>query len=105
MQSLKALGYPVELLAYYGLGQHWRAGGGVRFVMDPHISGSGVAGGADMKFRSTTGGVVEGEYLLSRTGWVQVGFKLRCVFERYQPVAGGPSLNGNHVGIFTNAYV
>jgi hypothetical protein len=102
--SLRFARYPVELSAYYGFGEHWRAGGGVRFVMDPHISGSGVAGGADVKFRSTTGGVIEGEYLLTRGSWVQFGFKLRYVLERYQPEAGGASLSGNHVGILANAY-
>jgi hypothetical protein len=102
--SLQFSRYPLELLAYYGLGQHWRAGGGVRFVLDPHISGSGVAGGANVKFRSATGGVIEGEYLLSRTSWAQVGFKVRYVFERYRPEAGGSTLNGNHVGILTSAY-
>jgi hypothetical protein len=102
--SIRFARYPVELLAYYGFGQHWRAGGGARFVMDPHISGSGVAGGADVKFRSTTGGVIEGEYLLSGAGWVQFGFKLRYVLEHYQPQSGGGSLNGNHVGILANAY-
>jgi len=96
--------YPIELLAYYGLSPRFRAGGGVRFVQDPHISGSGIGGGADVKFNSTTGGVIEGEYLLPRSGWVQVGFKLRYVFEHYQLEGGGPSATGNHVGIFGAVY-
>jgi hypothetical protein len=102
--SLRFSRYPVELLAYYGFGENWRAGGGVRFVMDPHISGGGVAGGTDVKFRSATGAVLEGEYLLSRTGWVQFGFKLRYVFEHYQPEFGGASVSGNHVGALVNTY-
>jgi hypothetical protein len=102
--SLRFGRYPVELLAYYNLAEHWRAGGGVRFVMNPHVSGSGVAGGADLRFRSTTGAIVEGEYLLSRTGWAQFGFKLRYVVEQYQPRSGGASVSGNHVGIFSSLY-
>jgi len=96
--------YPIELLAYYAFNEHWRAGGGVRFVQDPHISGGGLAGGIDVKFDSTTGGVIEGEYLTSRSGWVQLGIKLRYVFESYQVQNGGPSATGNHVGIFGAVY-
>ena len=95
---------PIELLAYYRFNDHWRAGGGVRFVTDPRLSGSGVANGADVKFRSTTGGVIEGEYLFAEMHPVQLGVKLRYVIESYQVENGGPSFNGNHVGILTSVY-
>lgn len=103
--SLRFERFPIEVLGYYWIDPHWRAGGGVRFVQSPRVTGSGVLGGNDVNFDSTTGAVVEGEYLiLPASNRVQVGVKLRYVAERYQLQGGGPSVSGNHVGIMSSVY-
>jgi hypothetical protein len=103
--SLRFERFPIELLGHYRIDPHWRAGGGVRFVQSPRVTGSGVLGGNDVSFDSTTGGVVEGEYLiLPASRRVQVGVKLRYVAERYQLQGGGPSISGNHVGVMGSVY-
>lgn len=92
--------YPLELLAHYSFAQHWRAGGGLRYVLNPRLSGEGNERDIDIKFKRSLGPVVEVEFL--PLNWL--GIKLRGVIERYKPKDGGPSANGNHVGLFANFY-
>jgi hypothetical protein len=93
--------YPIELLGHFQIGPQFRLGGGARLVDSAKIRGSGVLSGFQVDFQSTTGLVVEGEYLVSP----QFGLKLRAVSEKYTPTTGGPSADGNHVGLYFNWYL
>jgi hypothetical protein len=99
--SLRFSRYPVELLAHVQISPNVRVGGGVRFVNDAKVSGGGVLSGVEIDYASTTGGVIEGEYLVTPS----IGLKLRFVGEKYTPSAGGPSADGNHVGFYFNWYL
>jgi len=92
---------PVDLLAYYHFNDQVRLGAGVQFVNNPELKGSGVASGVNVKFKSTTGTIVEGEYLFSPN----VGVKLRYVAEEFElSEGGGEKADGNHFGIMLNYY-
>ncbi|MGZ8288786.1 MAG: outer membrane beta-barrel protein [Telluria sp.] len=91
---------PVELIGYYHANDKWRVGGGMRFVRNAKLSGSGFAYGLDESFEDTTGGIVELEYLYSPS----LGFKLRGVGEKYESRYSIGSAKGNHVGMFANFY-
>jgi hypothetical protein len=60
-----------------------------------------VLSGIAIDYGSTTGGVIEGEYLVTPN----IGLKMRFVGEKYTPSAGGPSADGNHVGFYFNWYL
>jgi hypothetical protein len=92
--------YPFEMLAYYGITDQFRLGGGVRYVMNPKVSGSGIASGTAYEFDSTTGAIIEGEYFFTPT----FGLKIRAVSETYKPKNGGNSVNGNHGGAYVSFY-
>ena len=97
--------YPLELLAHYQFAPMWRVGGGLRYTINPRLDGwsidrSGVARDLDVKFKRSLGPVIEVEFLVAR--WV--GIKLRGAFERYKPRGGGPTADGNHIGLFGNFY-
>ena len=94
--------YPLELLAHFQFAPQWRAGGGLRYTLNPRLSGGGVARDVDIKFKRSLGPVVEVEFLPSNIKWL--GVKLRGVIERYKPRDGGESANGNHFGLFANFY-
>ena len=97
--SVKFSRYPVDLLAYYHLSDKFRLGGGAQFVNSPKLKGSGVASNIDISFDSTTGAIVEGEYLFTP----KMGLKLRAVSEKFK--ANGISSNGNHIGVMFNFYL
>jgi hypothetical protein len=99
--ALRFSRYPLEWLAHVQISPNVRVGGGVRFVNDAKVSGSGVLSSVEIDYGSTTGGVLEGEYLVAPN----IGLKLRFVGEKYTPSAGGPSADGNHVGFFFNWYL
>lgn len=99
--SLRFSRYPVEALVHYQLNPNFRLGGGVRFVNNPKVAGSGVLSGINLEFDNTTGVVVEGEYLVTPS----IGLKLRAVSEKYKPAAGGPSADGNQVGFYFSWYL
>ena len=92
--------YPLELLAHFSFAPQWRAGGGLRYTLNPRLSGEGNERDIDVKFKRSLGPVIEVEYL--PLNWL--GIKLRGVIERYKPKDGGPSANGNHFGLFANFY-
>lgn len=91
---------PLELLAYYHLGDAFRLGGGMRIVTGAKLQGSGIAGNIYQKFDNTVGMVIEGEYLLHRS----FGIKLRHVSEHYQESGSPVSHNGSHFGVLANLY-
>lgn len=99
--SLRFSRYPIEALVHYQLNPIFRLGGGVRFVNNPKVAGSGVLSGINLEFDNTTGVVVEGEYLVTPS----IGLKLRAVSEKYKPAAGGPSADGNQVGFYFSWYL
>src|SRR5258706_7773589 len=61
--SVRFTRVPVDIVALYSVNDKVRLGGGVQFVSGPELKGSGVASNINQKFDSTTGGIVEGEYL------------------------------------------
>jgi len=99
--SLRFSRYPIEALAHVQLNPNFRLGGGVRFVNNPKVAGSGVLSGVNLEFDNTTGVVIEGEYLVTNN----IGLKLRAVSEKYKPANGGPSADGNHVGFYFSWYL
>lgn len=99
--SLRFARYPLEVLAHVYINPNVRVGGGARFVNNARLTGSGVLSGINVDFESTTGAVVEGEYLVTPS----IGLKLRAVRETYKPSGGGPSTDGSHVGFFFNWYL
>src|SRR5262249_38294178 len=76
--------FPVALPGHFHLTPNWRFGGGVRYAINPRLSGGGVLSGQGVAYRADLGAVLEGEYLLFGRGWRDVGFKLRGVTERYK---------------------
>jgi hypothetical protein len=99
--SLRFSRYPIEALAHVQLNPNFRLGGGARFVNNPKVAGSGVLSGINLEFDNTVGAVFEGEYLVTPN----IGLKLRAVSEKYKPVGGGPSADGNHVGFYFSWYL
>jgi hypothetical protein len=91
---------PVDLLAYYPVTDQFRLGIGAQFVNDAKLKGTGVASNIDIKFDSTTGLVLEGEYLFTP----RMGLKLRGVSEKFKQSGSSNSVSGNHVGLLFNVY-
>lgn len=93
---------PVELLGYYQVSQSIRLGGGLRKSTGAQLDGDGVASNiGTVKFDADPGFVLEGEYLVGKN----LGFKLRYVAEKFKAKTGNAKdIDGNHVGIFMNAY-
>ncbi len=98
--SIKFDRIPVELLAHYSINEQWRLGGGARFVSSPKLSGSGAGSGIDASFGSTTGAVLEAEYMISP----KAGATFRLVSEKYPVPGGGKDVDGSHAGVFLNYY-
>ena len=98
--SVRFTRIPVDLLGLYSLTDKVRIGGGAQFVSGPELKGSGVASNVNQKFDSTTGVVVEGEYLFTP----HTGLKLRYVSEKFTPEGGGEKIDGSHVGVMFSYY-
>ncbi len=92
---------PIEVMAYYHLNDKFRMGGGLRFVNSAKLRLSG-PGSFNDTFASTTGLVIEGEWLPDPT----IGIKLRSVSgEKYQSNNfSGALFKGDHIGILANFY-
>lgn len=99
--SLRFSRYPIEVLAHLQINPFFRVGGGVRFVNSPKVAGSGVLNYVNIPYDSTTGAVIEGEYLVTPN----IGLKMRAVSEKYKPKAGGPSADGNQIGFYFSWYI
>ena len=94
--------YPLEVLGHIHLDEQFRIGGGARFVNGAKFSSSGFLSSGNVSFESTTGAVVEAEYLVAP----QLGLKLRVVSEKYQPKAPFTrTVDGSHVGFMVNFYL
>jgi hypothetical protein len=99
--SLRFSRYPVELLGHFHLDEHWRLGGGARFVGNAKLAPRGGLGGATLEYGDTTGVVVEGEYRFTP----RLGLKVRYVSEEYElqaPFSG--TFDGSHLGVMLNFY-
>jgi hypothetical protein len=92
--------YPLELLGYWHINPNVRLGGGLRWALNPTYSASGAAGEGSLNFKSSTGYVLEGEYLFNP----QLGLSLRGVSETYNPDGPLGKISGNHVGLRFNYY-
>lgn len=92
--------WPIEGLMFWNLNDRMRLGGGLRKTTSAKLSGSGAGTqfvDGTYHFDSSTGVVLEGEYLLTP----QMGMTLRYVKESYS-VNGSPSISGDHVGAGLN---
>jgi hypothetical protein len=90
--------WPIEGLLFWNLSDQVRVGGGLRKTTSAKLSGSGAAASlGTYHFDSSTGIVLEGEYLFTP----QAGITLRYVKESFT-VNGGPSISGDHVGMGLN---
>lgn len=98
--SLRFSRYPVDLIVVYALDDKVRLGAGAQIVNGAKIAGSGVASGARVDFESSTGALVEAEYLFTPS----LGAKLRFVSHQFKPKGGSVSLDGDHVGLMLNYY-
>lgn len=90
--------FPVEVLMHWRPVENWRFGGGLRKTLSAETETSGR--GADyvraQKYSSSTGFVLEAEWLITP----KVGLKLRGVAEEYAPkTAGQDDVDGSHIGV------
>lgn len=87
---------PFELLAFWHTADNFRVGGGARKATAARFSSSGAAEVGDFNMRSTTGYVLQAEYLFGDSGSLFV----RYVGEKYKsPLLPGGEVDGNHVGL------
>lgn len=98
--SLRFSRYPVDLIVLYGLNDRVRLGAGVQIVNSAKLAGSGVASGVALDFDSSTGALVEGEYLFTPS----FGAKARFVSHKFKPEGGGTSVDGKHFGLMLSYY-
>jgi hypothetical protein len=89
--------FPLEVLAHYLVADTWRIGAGVRKALGAETSSSGNGTGYvyAQKYSSSTGFILEGEYLPTR----HIGIKIRAVNETYTPQTYGKKVDGSHVGV------
>jgi len=73
----------------------------VQLINSAKLRGSGVANNINLSFDSTTGGIIEGEYLFSPT----MGVKIRAVSEKFTRTGTNIKADGNHVGLMFNVYL
>ena len=98
--SLRFSRYPIDLIALYSVNDRVRLGAGAQFVSSAKLAGSGVASAVAADFQSSTGALVEAEYLFTPN----LGAKLRFVSHTYKPKGTGISVDGNHVGVMLGYY-
>ena len=98
--SVRFTRIPVDLLALYSVNEKVRLGGGAQFVSSPELRGSGVASNVSRNYDSTTGAIVEGEYLFTP----HMGLKLRYVSEKFTPEGGGSKVDGSYAGVMFSYY-
>lgn len=92
--------YPLEMLVYYDLAERFRMGGGLRYVMNPRLSGDGTPAARDVRFDNAPGVVLEAEYFYVPSASV----KVRAVTERYKVQDTSTSVTSTHGGIYANYY-
>lgn len=90
---------PIEAIGFYQFGERARLGAGLRYAALTTLHGLGIARDlGSIRFHSSLGAVVEGEFLLSP----QWGVSLRAVSEKY--TFEGETLKGNHISLGMNWY-
>lgn len=96
----------VEGMGFWNATPHFRAGLGFRKTSDARVTGNGAASLSTIHFTSSTGTVIEGEFLTSVMAFGRGGLSLRYVNEKYSPssvdgigAVTGPSVDGSHFGI------
>jgi Outer membrane protein beta-barrel domain len=77
---------PIELLGYIHPAPHWRFGGGVRWVTSPELKADVDGFDDSVRFKDTTGAVVEAGYRIGGRTWLN----LRYTVEDYE----AESVNG-----------
>jgi hypothetical protein len=92
--------YPIDIVALYGAADKVRLGLGLQHVSGPKLAGSGVASNIAIDFESSTGVIVEGEYLFSPN----VGLKARAVTHTFKAKGGSADIDGNHFGLMLKYY-
>lgn len=92
--------YPLEGLAHYEFAPGWRVGGGLRLALDPKLTSDRAYFGADQRYETSLGPVLEIEYRFNRL----LGLKVRGVSERYKSKDNLPTISGDHVGVILNFY-
>ena len=98
--SLRFSRYPLDLLALYSISDKVRLGGGVEFVNNPKVAGSGDLRNINVGFKNSTGLVLEGEYLFTP----RFGAKARVAAHEFESKASGEKVDGNYVGLMLNYY-
>jgi hypothetical protein len=91
---------PVELLGYYHLAPQWRVGGGLRFVSNAKLHGSGAASGLNENFDNSSSIVAETEYFVNP----KLGIKLRFANDEFKSERSKQAYSGKHVGLLANYY-
>lgn len=91
---------PIELLAHYYVTDRIRLGGGLRYISNTKLSGSGFGSGISGSYKSSLGAVLEGEYMFNP----RFGLKARLVSEKYNESNGPGSIKGDHIGLFGSFY-
>jgi outer membrane protein W len=92
--------YPVEILGHYTVTPNVRIGAGVRLISSAKLRGDGAGASLDTNYSSTTGAVLEGEYMIGD----RFGIKLRFVNEKYKASGTQNKVDGNHAGLMFNYY-
>jgi hypothetical protein len=92
--------YPIEILGHYTVTRNVRIGAGVRLISSAKLRGEGAVSDIDTDYGSTTGAVLEGEYMFDD----RLGIKLRFVNEKYKASGTQNRVDGNHVGFMLNYY-
>jgi hypothetical protein len=98
--SLRFSRYPLDLLALYSVNDKVRLGGGVEFVNNPKVAGSGDLRNVNVGFKNSTGLVLEGEYLFTP----RFGAKARVAAHEFESKATGEKVDGNYFGLMLNYY-
>ncbi len=98
--NIKFKRFPIELIGYYHPNTQWRVGGGVRYISNAKLSGSGFGSVANDNFDNTVGALVEAEYMVSPV----LGLKVRLVSEKYKYEHSSTKIDGSHIGFFGNYY-
>lgn len=83
--------YPLDALLFYRM-QSFRLGGGLTYVINPRLKGSGAASNINVTLDDAAGVVLQADYLMGR-----VNLGLRATLIDYK--AGGSTIKGSGLGV------
>ena len=83
--------YPLDALLFYRM-QSFRLGGGLTFVINPRLKGSGAASNINTTLDDAAGVLLQADYLMGR-----VNLGLRATLLDYK--AGGSTVKGSGLGV------